>query len=965
MPRSRNIAYSALQTLNHNPNLQMGFDPSTIIQSAEAALALPNVEALIEQGVIDLLNEIDTYTGLDLLGLANALKTTFPGEDLLLAWLNSNPLSFLSPILSVLEGGSPLDSLSELQQEFVTYLLNTLSVAQNAQNVANGLNALLSNAINLLTGWAESIVNTVLGPLENVLPWTTPFIIGTQTDLTDLATYLTTLAPQAQVQQLQDTLYNGLLGNLGPAFIQGTTQAQLAAAIQQVTNTANSATTIAQQAWNYVLNFVSQTSNFLIPNTSIGGSLGATAVGLPSLGGQVQGLIDGAVQGFTQDPALAGSSIAQLANMAGGLANLIGFNPGSSGVIPGSTADLTQTNNAFIANQSVSKVLSDAIDTTADATFPINMLFNQSTLPTCPVTQTQSLIGFITTPNGGMKESIQWIGETTTNITTMNFNIYSYNPVNNQLTWMFTSPNIVGLVESALSFNVYDIPISAFISASQGNIFAVEMCVTGTGTYQVAGLTNNAALVHPTAFPQTIGATRGSSMPQFDSYTQGVTGAPLAFGTYTWNHNVGNNQGEVVFVAVTMFVTDADWSPPTCNGVAMTSLGSTTIADTTVWLYASTPGTPPPAGENVISWTPLNNGGTNYVAVADSFSYYNVASLSAYFGTGTDFTASASTLSGAYVLAPFSGVVGELMLGIFGITSWDEAGGVTTVTQPTDYAATTGGTNLRGIHQSGIGLTSGAMFQSLVVGDAPGAATVPFRIFTPPITGTLSTLVTYWDCVGVSMIGTVPSPPLTINPAFSNSTYIPYFALGGSAGQTDYIPDPTTFAGSGVYHAPQWATLFDIVGFGGGGGGGGGGYTAYGNGGGCGGHFAITVTAAQLEGFTTLNVNVGGGGGGGGGLDNGGNGGGTSVTLPNGTVLAACGGGGGGGSGGNGLYGQGEPSFTYNGNPYYGGGGGPGFQDGGGQPGGGGAGGDTYGLEGNPYLGGPGGPGAVFILAYT
>jgi hypothetical protein len=956
MPRSRNIAYSALQTLNHNPNLQMGFDPSTIIQSAEAALALPNVEALIEQGVIDLLNEIDTYTGLDLLGLANALKTTFPGEDLLLAWLNSNPLSFLSPILSVLEGGSPLDSLSELQQEFVTYLLNTLSVAQNAQNVANGLNALLSNAINLLTGWAESIVSTVLGPLENVLPWTTPFIIGTQTDLTDLATYLTTLAPQAQVQQLQDTLYNGLLGNLGPAFIQGTTQAQLAAAIQQVTNTANSATTIAQQAWNYVLNFVSQTSNFLIPNTSIGGSLGATAVGLPSLGGQVQGLIDGAVQGFTQDPALAGSSIAQLANMAGGLANLLGFNPGSSGVIPGSTADLTQTNNAFIANQSVSKVLSAAIDTTADATFPINMLFNQSTLPTVAVTQTASLIGFITTPHGGMKESIQWIGENTTNVTGMYFNVYSYNPVNNQITWMYTSPNIVGLVESTLSFNVYDLPISAFFNSSQGNIFAVEMCITGTGTYLVAGLTNNAALVHPTAQPATIGATRGSSTPIFDSYTKGFAGIATT-GTQTWTHNVGNNPAEYIFALLSAYESSGSIAAPTCNGTAMTLLTSNSEAANITYLY----GSPAPAsGPAAMAWD--ITAGTWYVTAMDSISYYNAASL----GTPANTVGVFSGVFPGNAIQSIAAAANEVVLQAFGIASIATAGPTVLVQSPADYAASTGA-NLHGVHQSPIStaLASG-LYESLVIGDAPGATSVQFTVACPPTPSiTVGDCLTYYVGVGVPVIGTACAPPETLNPVFSNSNLTPYFALGGSAGQTDYIPDPTTFAGSGSYHVPQWATLFDIVGFGGGGGGGGGGYTAYGNGGGCGGHFAITVTAAQLEGFTTLNVNVGGGGGGGGGLDNGGNGAGTSVTLPNGTVLAACGGGGGGGSGGNGLYGQGEPSFTYNGNPYYGGGGGPGFQDGGGQPGGGGAGGDTYGLEGNPYLGGSGGPGAVFILAYT
>jgi hypothetical protein len=49
--------------------------------------------------------------------------------------------------------------------------------------------------------------------------------------------------------------------------------------------------------------------------------------------------------------------------------------------------------------------------------------------------------------------------------------------------------------------------VTNFLAAAQGNVFAAEIVVTGTGTYNIVGMTNNLP-AHPNAIPARFGATR-------------------------------------------------------------------------------------------------------------------------------------------------------------------------------------------------------------------------------------------------------------------------------------------------------------------------------------------------------------------------------------------------------------------------------------------------------------------------
>jgi hypothetical protein len=957
MPRSRQ-AFPALLGMDHNPLRTLWFDPTQTLLNAKNALTLPNLEALLENAITQLLQDIDNVTGLDLLGFAEALKALFGGsDDILLALIDSIPL--LGPIFSVLTGTNPISSLEGAAQNFAQFILDIVSVLGGPSGLGTGdpIVGLVVSDIPILAPMVaeieSQIIIPVIGEIENALPWVLPLTLNVETTFADFGNYLNTLAPQSHLQLLQDTIYNGLMGNNGPNWVSNVSQGVFITALQGVQTAAQSANSIAQQAWNYVLNFISAESQFLIPNATITGSLGLATVGAPGIGGQIQSIIDSQVQGLTQDAESVGNSAAQLANYVSGLSALVGYNPGAAGATQGSMAAITQTLAAFQAAQAATKPTYLALDQTADSTFDFSTLLGLSSWPTTTVTQTQSLIGFIGTPHGGVKESIQWVGGGITNITAFYINLYAYNPLNLTISQIWQSSNIVGLLEAAQIWNVIDIPAAAYVNAQQGNVYAVELCLVGSGSHTVVALTSATQPQHPLANPPFIGGNRTTSPPIFESAVQqGASNATGTPGTYPWTQTLLGLPGEACLVVVEMEGASLSCTA-TLNGVSMTALGFITNAAGSAGGEAFLFGMlSPPSGPQTIAVT---TGGTSPLFVASSYVYYNCS------GFGTFASSAGSTVVGGGATETFAvtAAANELVFAAFATFDTYASGQATSPGLFGNFNVSTGQANVRGLP----GLTFGAGMFSVLVGDGPGAATTTFTTVLPSAAPGIALPVTdNWVALGVPLIGMVN--PNLLSPSYNFSqTITPYYALGGSPGTSLYTPDLVAFTSSGSYQIPQWATHLDVIVFGAGGGGGGGSYTNYGNGGGCGGSVALTLSASQWAGYNTLNVAVGGPGPGGTGLYNGGAGGGSSVKLPNGTILAAAGGGGGGGAGGGGLYGQGEPSITYNNQFYGGGGGGPGWTDAGGQPGGGGGGGNTYPADFS--YGGNGGAGAVFILAYT
>lgn len=169
------------------------------------------------------------------------------------------------------------------------------------------------------------------------------------------------------------------------------------------------------------------------------------------------------------------------------------------------------------AQQSTAKPGYLAMDATADAVFPIAQI-SGATPTVVAVSNADSVIGMINTPDNGKKSSVVWLGKDTTGITGFHINIYQIDTTTGIAYLLEASPDISGAVTNILSWNYYDLinPITSQV----GNWYAVELVVAGSGTYHVAGLPNHWLPANSVAFPQQMGATR--------DVTGGIT-APSSF----------------------------------------------------------------------------------------------------------------------------------------------------------------------------------------------------------------------------------------------------------------------------------------------------------------------------------------------------------------------------------------------------------------------------------------------------
>lgn len=249
----------------------------------------------------------------------------------------------------------------------------------------------------------------------------------------------------------------------------------------------------------------------LIPPANVIGSLGPL-----TLTESLQAFLD-SIQNAATGATATGNSLGQVANA---IATLLGI--ANNGVMVG------QANSTTIVNQSVTKPTFNGVDPSIDAVFPIASL-SGATLPMLSVTSAASVIGFIGTPDGGIKESVAWLGQSSSGITDLFINLYSVNTSTGALTLLYSSADDGTAVGNTggITWNFFDLPTANYISTTQGDWYAVELVVTGSGTYTIAGLSHQAPAL-TSSYPSGMAATRTSGLPT----------APSSIASPTYSTNI-------------------------------------------------------------------------------------------------------------------------------------------------------------------------------------------------------------------------------------------------------------------------------------------------------------------------------------------------------------------------------------------------------------------------------------------
>jgi hypothetical protein len=257
-------------------------------------------------------------------------------------------------------------------------------------------------------------------------------------------------------------------------------------------------------------NCVAQQSTNLIPFGNVSGLLGPD-----NIGSALQTTVDSLWQAFT-----GGTSTGLGLGALSGAAN-------QTAATASSAVTVGQNNSTTLAQRAVTKPSYLGLDPSGDTTIPWASLAGSS-LPTIPITSASSVIGMIGIPDGGVKESVFWDGSYTGTISGLYVNIYSLNTSTGALTLVYASANYISSVSSSATMNYFNLPSASYVNTSQGQWYAVEIAVTGSGTYSIAGVQHQGS-PNPNIYPKQLGATRNTS--------GGVT-APSTISTVSYSTSV-------------------------------------------------------------------------------------------------------------------------------------------------------------------------------------------------------------------------------------------------------------------------------------------------------------------------------------------------------------------------------------------------------------------------------------------
>lgn len=147
---------------------------------------------------------------------------------------------------------------------------------------------------------------------------------------------------------------------------------------------------------------------------------------------------------------------------------------------------------------------------TEESVFPLSTITTGSPVY-LNVTSSNAVTGFIRIGQTVNKDAVTWIGQHTTGITGMYIYIYSVDTTTGDLTLVHDSGNILSGVSTLLSWTTYVMPTGNDISTHPGEVYAVELAVTGSGTYQIVGQDHSWMPDHPTVFPKQLAAFRNNA----------------------------------------------------------------------------------------------------------------------------------------------------------------------------------------------------------------------------------------------------------------------------------------------------------------------------------------------------------------------------------------------------------------------------------------------------------------------
>jgi hypothetical protein len=807
---------------------------------------------------------------------------------------------------------------------WTSWLTAIISELGGSGSSTSTLNTLLGDVQSDASGaftWLGDTVDGILGDVTGSFPKTYPYTWAAATS-TDLTTWLGNLLPVSQFQQFIDGIVNDGTEN-NPISAAVETFNGIADAIPGIQAISDSINSIAGTT---IGGSITSIENALgsFPHTNITGTLGPD-----NIGASVGSMLDGIWQGLTGGTN-TGNSIGAISSAA---------------AITASTANTAQTigqnNSATLANRAVTKPSYIGLDPSGDPTFPYSLLAGTGgSLPTVVIVQSSTMIGMIGTPDAGVKKSVAWIGAgwSSGTITNMYVSIYSVNTSTGALSLLSTSADLIASGSPPSSSSVpawyyYNLPSANYITTAQGNWYAVELLVVGTGTYSLAGLTHHAP-TSLTTYPAALGASRVSlTTPTFDAQGGGYQ-LPVAATSLIGSLSHTAAAGADVFVVTetsssgTIGSYTAWTRTCTYGGVSMTSLGAVNDDNASggwleVFHLANVSG-----GAAVVTWSVSGGGATITTAGMQSVSYTNVGTVGSLVtnnGSGTALT---------------SGTINAQTVGQIVFNCMNAGQG--SATTLTGYTAT----NLRG----NISAITAGDYSLFCIGDTPGASNVSFAATTSQ--------AFWWASISFILTGNPVYAPASINPP-SYNVNVPFLQLCGSAGAATLAPSITEYstAGSFTYTIPTEfqvsGYLFDIVLIGGGGCGSNG---VAGNSGTPGTWNGVTLTYGTSFplGTTTFSVIVGTGGP----VATEDSGQNSAVIVPTyGTIY------GDGGAGGTydyteDSYGYGAGNFSFNGTVYYGGLGASGYSAYGNPPGGAGSG------QGYGGVGGAGAQGAVWITAY-
>ena len=713
--------------------------------------------------------------------------------------------------------------------------------------------------------------------------------------------------------------------------------------IDNLDGTATSVSTFLQNIGNYYGQYQSLLSWLqALPNANV-----QSILGNDSLGQDVSTFLDATAGG------LGTSSATTYLNTAlNSLASFLGWDVAGGTPSGTSVAGITNSNSTYINQRAITAPTYESVDPTVDSVFGISQLVGTS--PTyVSVTPTQSVMGVIGTPDGGMKETICWYAESgPSGLNSLVLNVYQVNTSTGAFAFLFASPNLVDSAETsptpiASGWNYWNIPTLDQFTAAQGDVYVVEMAVSGA-SYNIVGLPTHwlAANTGMSTYPQQMGFTRSGVAPIFGA--AGVGGTSINTGgiaTTTWSHTPAAGDDAAVAYVSGLKVGSTVSAPTAKYGsVSMTLSDSENLdglaADGTAWVftYEDPGGLPSGASTITVTWGATEPEAA--IGCSMSFNSYGNGFGTAQVndGSGTSLTQTVTT-----------GTSTTLVANAF------------TIGNGTGAAPTFSAYNQTSEYNNEV--SSGTSFGvALQIGYAPGSTSVAFSNTASGSHG--------WAALGIPVLGGMTAAANISSP--TGASDVPWFGLGGSAVPAQFTPQLVSYTTPGVYtfnptSVYPLATLVDIIAVGGGQSGGSGSDVLYrGEGGAAGVWGTTTVTLADLSSELTITVGAGGAAA----VNNGGpvaglSGESSAVAATGMSVLYGDGGDSLGASPGtNSNYEGASPgNITYDGQPYNGGAA-SGLIAPGNAPGGGGGGGGAPNSD-TSTTSGPGAAGAVFLYFYT